>query len=56
MSVRNFHGFSSLKEVECSGITLPNDVRFMSLVLYRKVDASKEIKLAFMETSTGSYS
>ena len=56
MTVANYRGFENLKEVECSGNTLPNEVIFMSLTLYRKIDSLKEDKLVFMETSTGSYS
>ena len=56
MIVRNYQGFESLKEVECSGTTLPNEVRFLSLTMYKKVDFSEEVSLAFMETSAGSYS
>ena len=35
MKVKNFHGFQSLKEVECSGTYLPNEVNFLSLTLYQ---------------------
>ena len=35
LAVRNFHGFSSLKEIECSGSTLPNEVNYLSLKLFK---------------------
>ena len=35
LTVRNFHGFPSLKEIECSGSTLPNEVNYLSLKLFK---------------------
>ena len=55
MIVRNYRGFESLKEVECSGTNLPNEVNFLSLTLYKKLDFSHEKTLATLQTSMGSY-
>jgi hypothetical protein len=38
--VRDFRGFSSLKEVECTGSTLQQDVNYLSLTLFRPSDNS----------------
>ena len=56
MTVRNYRGIESLKEVECSGNTLPNEVKFLSLTLYKKYKTPqnsiwKEFTLASLETS-----
>ena len=55
MTVSNYRGFESLKEVECSGTTLPNEVKFLSLTLFRKTKSLEEITLAIIETSMGTY-
>ena len=56
MTVSNFHGIQSLKEVKCSGSTLPNEVKFLSLTLYKKLKISRnsqmeEKTLTSLETS-----
>ena len=38
MTVRNFKGYPRLTEVECSGRTLPMEVNYLSLTLFRKED------------------
>ena len=53
MNVQNFRGFENLKEVQCSGTTLPNEVKFLSLTLYRTLlitRNTKETILATLET------
>ena len=49
MNVQNFHGFENLKEVQCSGITLPYEVKFLSLTLYRKYDRKKDAIIGSLE-------
>jgi hypothetical protein len=38
--VRDFLGFQSLKEVECSGRNLPEDIDYMSVTLFKSSDNS----------------
>lgn len=40
MTVRNFRGFPSLQEVECSGKTLTREVDTLSIMLFRMSDKS----------------
>ena len=45
MEVRDFQGFPSLQEVECSGRTLRTQVDFLSITLFRLSDGRTLAKL-----------
>ena len=50
MKERNFKSFASIKEIECSAATLPQELRYVSLTLFKQ-SQSQQQKLAFLETS-----
>ena len=45
LSVKEFLGFSSLQEVECSGESLTEDIFLTTLILYRKDDGRVLVRL-----------
>jgi hypothetical protein len=50
MTVRNFQGISMLKEVECSGATLSQEVELLtSLALFRPTDNTALVYLNFVK-------
>lgn len=44
--MRDFQGFRSLQEVECSGKSLPGDFYLTNLILYRKENKRVVVKLS----------
>jgi hypothetical protein len=55
--VRNFLGFPSLKEVECSGATLPSEVKVLSLTLFT-IPSNEPLALmdTYVETTCKTFS
>jgi hypothetical protein len=56
MLVRDFLGFQSLKEVECSGRNLPEEIDFMSVTMFRVSDSSVLGTLKTLKNDCQTYS